>query len=83
MVSHNFLVRLGGPTIGSCLINNIAKSAVRYEIGSFYIEVSAKMNLNIEKLFDEIANRLPKVQIKNENLKLIDNPTPVDDKCRC
>lgn len=41
------------------------------------------MNLNIDKLFDEIANRLPKVQIKNENLKLIDNPTPVDDKCKC
>ena len=61
------------------------QEATKYanEIGSFYIEVSAKMNLNIEKLFDEIANRLPKVQIKNENLKLIDYPTPVDDKCRC
>jgi len=28
IIYWNFLVRLGGPTIGSCLINNIAKSAV-------------------------------------------------------
>jgi hypothetical protein len=28
IIYWNFLVRLGGPTIGSCLIINIAKSAV-------------------------------------------------------
>ena len=30
------------------------------EIGSFYIETSAKKNINVEKLFEEIANKLPK-----------------------
>lgn len=38
------------------------EEAKRYaeQIGSFYTEVSAKINLNIEKLFEDIANKLPK-----------------------
>jgi Ras-related protein Rab-5C len=39
------------------------------QIGSFYIEVSAKINLNIEKLFEEVGEKLPQIVISN---KLID-----------
>mmetsp|Transcript_17155 Transcript_17155/g.17832 ORF Transcript_17155/g.17832 Transcript_17155/m.17832 type:complete len:203 (+) Transcript_17155:33-641(+) len=34
------------------------------QIGSFYIEVSAKINLNIDKMFEDIANKLPKNVVK-------------------
>ena len=39
-------------------------------VGSFYIEVSAKINLNIEKLFEEIANKLPKSVAKKDSLDI-------------
>jgi Ras-related protein Rab-5C len=54
------------------------------QIGSFYTEVSAKLNLNIDKLFEDIANKLPKKIVKEENIILSNNK---DDKpetgCRC
>ena len=56
------------------------------EIGSFYIETSAKKNINIEKLFDEIANKLPKfrqnIDIPHIELKpdKKDNDKPM---CNC
>lgn len=38
-----------------------------------YTEVSAKINLNIDKLFEAIANKLPKQQTrKKENIDLKD-----------
>ena len=42
------------------------------KIGAFYIEVSAKNNLNIEKLFDEILNKIPYVKDKSESKGSID-----------
>ena len=49
------------------------------QIGSFYIEVSAKINLNIDKLFEDIANKLPKTVVKKgdkiEDEKTLEKPT--------
>ena len=44
-----------------------AETAKKYaeQIGSFYIEVSAKINLNIDRLFEDIAHKLPKSVEKN------------------
>lgn len=60
-----------------------AEEAQKYaeQIGSFYTEVSAKTNLNIDKLFEEVANKLPKrvvhqgetLEEKTENTKQISN----------
>jgi hypothetical protein len=44
IIYWNFLVRLGGPTIGSCLINNIAKSAERHEICGIPFRTSGTLN---------------------------------------
>ena len=56
-----------------------AEDVKRYaeQIGSFYIEVSAKINLNIEKLFEDIANKLPKTVNKKGDIDLSDKN---DDK---
>ena len=44
------------------------------EIGSFYCEVSAKMNTNIDYMFNQIVTKLPKIEISNEdNIKLDDD----------
>ncbi|MCQ2815791.1 MAG: Rab family GTPase [archaeon] len=41
------------------------------EIGSFYCEVSAKTNTNIDQMFNQIITKLPKIEINNEdNIKL-------------
>lgn len=41
------------------------------DIGSFYVEVSAKLNMNIDELFKEIIDRLPKFEIsESDNIKL-------------
>ena len=43
------------------------------------MEVSAKINLNIEKLFEAIANKLPKIAIKKrENIDLTDEAKPAE-----
>ena len=56
------------------------------EIGSFYIETSAKKNINVEKLFDEIANKLPKFSqisdIPDLDLKTDKNEND-KPKCKC
>ena len=52
------------------------------QIGCFYIEVSAKINLNVEKLFEEIAYKLPKKSGKNENI-VIDDNFPPDNPGKC
>ena len=52
-------------------------------VGSFYIEVSAKANLNIDKLFDEIANRLPKTNTKENGIKVDIEVKPVTRPCSC
>lgn len=52
------------------------------QIGSFYIEVSAKLNHNIDKLFDEIAKRLPKqAPVLDNSLKLTE--PKVQAGCGC
>ena len=43
------------------------------------MEVSAKINLNIDKLFEAIANKLPKITAKKrENIDLTDVAKPAD-----
>lgn len=62
--------------INSEEVENYAK-----QIGSFYMDVSAKTNLNIDKLFEEVANKLPKTVVhhgetledKTEHTKPISN----------
>lgn len=50
------------------------------QIGSFYIEVSAKINLNIDKLFEDIANKLPKsVEKKGDTIDSL--PTEKPQSC--
>lgn len=52
------------------------------QIGSFYIEVSAKINLNIDKLFEDIANKLPKtVTKKGEQIDEIQIEKPSQSSC--
>jgi Ras-related protein Rab-5C len=55
------------------------------QIGSFYIEVSAKINLNIDKLFEDIANKLPKNVVKKgeklEDEKTIEKPAQYCAQC--
>ena len=50
----------------------------------FYIEVSAKINLNVDKLFEAIANNLPKNTVKKrENIDLTDVAPPTEgSKCQ-
>jgi hypothetical protein len=47
------------------------------------MEVSAKANLNIDKLFDEIANRLPKTNTKESGIKVDIEIKPVSRSCSC
>ena len=43
------------------------------------MEVSAKINLNVDKLFEAIANKLPKIAIKKrENIDLTDVAKPAE-----
>ena len=61
------------------VVNKYAES-----IGSFYTEVSAKQNLNIDKLFQDIAEKLPKKLTVSENILLDDRKN--EDKepmCKC
>ena len=61
------------------VVNKFAES-----IGSFYTEVSAKQNLNIEKLFEDIAKKLPKKLTVSENIMLTDNKDVSKDTiCKC
>jgi small GTP-binding protein len=39
-------------------------------IGSFYCEVSAKLNLNVDEMFNIIVTKLPVIEIKDNNIKL-------------
>lgn len=64
------------------------EEAVRFaeQIGSFYTEVSAKINQNIEKLFQDMAIKLPKKLIKedNNNIKLNENDENTSqNRCGC
>ena len=60
-------------------VNEYAES-----IGSFYTEVSAKQNINIEKIFEDIANKLPKKMPENDNIILNQNKEDKSDSmCRC
>ena len=43
------------------------------EIGSFYCEVSAKVNLGVEEMFNEIIKRLPIFKEEDNWMKLEDN----------
>jgi GTPase SAR1 family protein len=58
------------------LILNISQEATKFanQVGSFYVEVSAKLNLHVEKLFEEIANKLPKIQPERKGIDLDDPP---------
>ena len=62
----------------------INQEAQRYaeEVGSFYLEVSAKVNMNIEKLFEEIANRLPKIQSKPDPI-VLETPKEQSSGSKC
>jgi GTPase SAR1 family protein len=43
------------------------------------MEVSAKINLNVDKLFEAIADKLPKIAAKKrENIDLTDVATPAE-----
>jgi len=54
------------------------------QIGSFYLEVSAKINLNIDKLFEDIANKLPKkVQHSGERIEEIQVEKPHQGCTQC
>lgn len=52
------------------------------QIGSFYIEVSAKINLNIEKLFEEVGEKLPQLVDKRPTLKS-DDMTDIKEYQSC
>lgn len=52
------------------------------KIGAFYIEVSAKINLNIEKLFDDILNKIPFPKDKSESTNIIDS-TSISQPNKC
>jgi hypothetical protein len=44
------------------------------------MEVSAKINLNVDKLFEGIADKLPKIAIKKrENIDLTDVAKPAEN----
>lgn len=44
------------------------------EIGTFYCEVSAKTNSNIEELFNKIVDKLPKFNKSEKHIKLDEDP---------
>lgn len=48
-----------------------SETAKKYaeQIGSFYIEVSAKINLNIDRLFEDIALKLP-ISVERNGINL-------------
>ena len=50
-----------------------AEDAHKYaeEIGSFYIEVSAKTNNNIDEMFNQIIERLPKIIEEEDDKKIV------------
>ena len=63
------------------LTTNLQNIIEKYQID--YLEVSAKTNQNIEKIFNSI---IPHLIINNENAPLvhqIEELTKYDDKCRC
>ena len=41
------------------------------EIGSFYIEVSAKTNNNIDEMFNQIVEKLPKIIMEEDDKKIV------------
>lgn len=49
----------------------------------FYIEVSAKINLNVDKLFEAIADKLPKNIIKGKDKITLDDTAPVPESSGC
>ncbi len=51
-------------------------------IGAFYTEVSAKNNLNIEKMFEEILNRIPMKTSQSEPIDILKETSSKDsNKC--
>ncbi len=44
--------------------------------------MSAKVNLNIEKLFEEIANRLPKIQSRPDPI-VLEAPKELSSGSKC
>lgn len=53
-------------------------------IGSFYCEVSAKQNLNIDEMFNQIIEKLPKNIIEDDNkIRLFDNEESNTNKGKC
>ncbi len=49
----------------------------------FYIEVSAKINLNVDKLFEAIADKLPKNIIKGKDKITLDDAVPQPESSGC
>ena len=53
-------------------------------IGSFYCEVSAKQNVNIKELFEQIIERLPKTEDEDEKgIKIITDEGNTTNGGRC
>lgn len=50
------------------------------ESGLFFLETSAKTAFNVDALFEEIAKRLPKVEVPNQNPGLPLEQVPVSSR---
>jgi hypothetical protein len=49
----------------------------------FYIEVSAKINMNVDKLFEAIADKLPKNVVKGKDKIVLDDKVQPPESSNC
>jgi GTPase SAR1 family protein len=53
------------------------------QLGCIYIETSAKLNINIDKLFEELAKKLPAKSEKSHSGFSLDDEDVSNDQSRC